>query len=384
MEQLTYQKILAETYEENSRNLLVHQNEYEDDDQVEEHEQQDYDDRELEDQEEFNRVQDRHDLKNVVAPKKPFEDKGKASVRYNKDVKTLVYNIDSRFRNATVVTTSSNTFTSQSSSNFLFRLSKILKNVVSAKLTSFELPNTFYTFSNSRQNKAFMVTVGGVTKEITVNDGNYLQSGSSTLIDYTALALDYEAALNLAFSPPETFTVVYNTSSNRIVISNTTAPTPSSFTLSFAPINALVNYGVTSTNQFNGVGYFLGYQNYQYSGSTSYTSEACPQLVGDNYIYLEISDWDNVQHQDYNQSSFFVFTKILLPTGKNTIIIDTPITNPTNKEYHFMQPTNINLLQIRLVDAFGYTVDLEGSNISMTLEFQEVLNMELYEKMRDM
>lgn len=376
MEQLTYQKILAEAYEENSRNLLVHQNEYEDDQQVEEHEQQDYDDQELEDQEDFNKFQPRHDLKNIITPKKPFDDKSKISVRYNKDVKNIVYNIDSRFRNATVVTSSSNTFTSQTSSNFLFRLSKILKNIISVKLTSLELPNTFYTFSNSRQNKAFMVTFGGVTKQITTNDGNYLQSGSSTLIDYTALALEYKNNLNIAFSG---FDVVYDTSTNRITISNTNP-----FTLSFAPVNSLTNYGVTSTNQFNGVGYFLGYQNYQYTGSTSYTAEACPQLIGDAYVYLEISDWDNVQHQDYNQSSFFVFTKILLPTGKNTMIIDTPITNPTNKEYHFIQPTNINLLQIKLLDAFGYTIDLQGANISMTLEFQEVLNMDLYEKMRDL
>jgi hypothetical protein len=377
MEQLTYQQILAETYEENSRNLLVHQNEYEDDDQVDEHENKDYDNQELESPEEFNRIQERNDLKNVIAPKKPFDDKSKLSVRYNKDIKTLVYNIDSRFRNATVTTTSTNTFPLQSSSNFLFRLSKILKNIISVKLTSLELPNTFYTFSDSRQNKAFNVTVGSTTKQITIQDGNYLQSGSSTLIDYTALISLYQSSLQLAF-PSESFTATYNTSTNRITIANT-----NSFTLTFAPLNSLTNYGVTSTNQFNGVGYFLGYQSYVYSGSTSYTAEFCPQLIGDAYIYLEISDWDNVQHQDYNQSSFYVFTKILLPTGKNTIIIDTTISNPTNKEYHFLQPTNINLLQIRLVDAFGYTIDLQGANISMTLEFQEVLNMELYEKLRD-
>lgn len=383
MEQLTYQQILAEAYEENSRNLLVHQNEYEDDDQVEDHETKDYDNQELESPEEFNRIQERHDLKNVVQPKKEFDDKSKLGVRYNKDVKTLVYNIDSRFRNATVTTTSTNTFGPQTSTNFLFRLSQTIKNIISVKLTSIELPNTFYTFSNSRQNKAFYVTLGGVRKQVTVQDGNYLQSGSSILTDYTALASAYKTALNIAFplTPPDEFDVVYNTSTNRITISNTTT-TP--FTIEFAPLNSLSKYGIASTNQFNGVGYFLGFQNYQYSGSTTYTGEVCPQLVGDSYIYLEISDWDNVQHQNYNQSNFYVFTKILLTTGKNTVIIDTPITNPTNKEYHFLQPTNINLLQIRLLDAFGTTIDLDGANISMTLEFQEVLNMELYEKMREL
>lgn len=378
MEQLNYQQILAGVYEESAKNLLVHPNEYEDDNQVEDHETRDYDNQEVEDQEEFNRIQERNDLKNVVQATKPFDDKSKTSVRYHKDVKKLVYNIDSRFRNATVVTASSNQFNPQTSSNFLFRLSQLIKNIVSVKLTSIEIPNTFYTFSNSRQNKRFVVTVSGVTKEVTINDGNYLQSGSTILIDYTALILAYQSALQLAFGS-ETFTATFNTSTNRITIAN-----GNPFTLTFASSSSLPSYGITSINQFNGIGYFLGYQSYQYTGSTSYTGEVCPQLIGDSYIYLQISDWDNVQHQNYNQSSFFVFTKILLTTGKNTVIIDTPITNPTNKEYNFLQPTNINLLQIRLVDAFGVTIDLDGANISMTLEFQEVLNIDLYEKMREL
>jgi len=378
MEQLTYQQILAETYEDNARNLLVHQNEYEEDDQVDEHETQEYEKNEVDNPEEFNRFQPRNDLKNVIQPKKPFDDKSKLGVRYNKDVKTLVYNVDSRFRSATAITTSTNTFAPQTSTNFLFRLSQTIKNIISVKLSSIELPNTFYTFSTSRQNKAFTVTVGGVSKEVTINDGNYLQSGSSVLIDYTALAAAYQSAIQLAF-PAQTFTIVYDTTINRIIFNNGNV-----FTITFAPVYSLSSYGLTSTNQFNGAGYFLGFQSYQYSGSTGYIGEVCPQLIGDSYIYLEISDWDNVQHQNYNQSNFYVFTKILLPTGKNTVIIDTPITNPTNKEYHFLQPTNINLLQIRLVDAFGTTIDLQGANISMTLEFHEVLNMELYEKMREL
>jgi len=74
----------------------------------------------------------------------------------------------------------------------------------------------------------------------------------------------------------------------------------------------------------------------------------------------------------------------LLPTGKNTMIIDTITSNTTSKIYHFLQPTNINLLQIQLLDAFGNVIDLQGANISMTLEFSEVLNMALYEKYRDL
>lgn len=378
MDAPSYQQILAEQYEETARNLLVYPNEYEDDEQVAEHETHAYDTQEVENPDEFNAFQPRHSLRNIIQPASTFDDKGTASIRYTKDVRTLVYNIDSRFRNAIAITSTTNTFPLQASSNFAFRLGKVIKNISSVKLTSFEVPNTFYTFSDARQNKSFTVTVGGTTKLITTNDGNYLQSGSDKLIDYTALATAYQAGLTFAF-PAESFTVVYNTSSNRITIANT-----NSFTLSFSPVITLPSLGVTSTNRDNGVGYFLGFQQYQYTGSTSYTAEFCPQLIGDSYVYLSINDWNNVEHQNYNQSNFYVFVKILLTGGKNAVIIDTPVTNPTNKEYHFIQPANINLLQIKILDAFGKIIDLDGANISMTLEFNEVLNLALYEKLREL
>jgi len=376
----TYQQLLAEQYEQTARNLLVYQQEYEEND-VDEREEYDYDKQELENPEEFNRIQERHDLKNVTQPKKEFEDKSKLSVRYNKDVKRITYNIDSRFRNAVAVTDpTNNSFQSQSSSNFLFRLTKILKNVISAKLTSFEFPNTFYTFSQTRGNKSFQITVGNETKTITLQDGNYLQSGSSTLIDYTKICLDLTASLDGAFGIGS-FLASYNATSNRITIQNLVSTT---FTMTFTPLITVSTLGLTSTNRYNGIGYFLGFQSYQYTGSIGYTSESCPQLIGDPYIYLSISDWNNVEHQDYNQTNFLVFCKILLTTGKNTMIFDTITSNTTSKIYHFLQPTNVNLLQIQLLDAFGIVLDTQGANFSMTLEFEEVLNMSLYEKYRDL
>lgn len=376
----TYQELAAE-FMDTSKNLLVYQRDYEEDDDVDHRETYDYDKYELENTEEFNRIQERHDLKNVIQPKKEFEDKSKLSVRYNKDVKNVSYNIDSRFRNALVVTDSNNnSFQNQSSSNFLFRLTKTLKNVISVKLTSFEFPNTFYTFSQSRGNKSFEVTVGNETKLITLQDSNYLQTGSNILIDYIKICQDLTASLEFAFGIGS-FLASYDTASNRITIQNLT---PATFTMTFSPLFSIPNLGLISSNRYNGIGYFLGFQSYQYSGSIGYTSEACPQLIGDSYIYLCISDWNNIEHQDYNQTNFLVFSKILLNTGKNTMIFDTITSNTTSKIYHFIQPTNVNLLKIQLLDAFGIVLDTQGANISMTLEFQEVLNMSLYEKYRDL
>lgn len=377
MEPTEYHQILAEQYEENSRNLLVYQREYEEDD-VDEHEDHDYEKQDLPDKEDFNKFAgNRNKEEYVTKSKAPFDDKGKNSVRYQKDVKNLPYNIDSRFRDGVVTTTSSNTLFPQSSTNFIFRLSKLIKNVKSVKLTSLEFPNTFFTFSNSRGNNTFTVTVGGVTKRVFINEGNYLVSGSKEIIDVAALALAFQTGLVFAF-PSESFLVSYGATPTRVTISNGNI-----FTLTFSTTSSILNGGITAKNRNNGVGYFLGYQNYQYSGSNSYTGEVTPQLIGDAYIYLAISDWDNVKHENYTGTNFLVYAKILLASGKGSMVFDTPITNPTSKEYFFSQPLNISVLQIKFLDSFGTIIDLDGANVSMTLEFSEILNMNLYESLNN-
>lgn len=377
MDALTYQQILAEQYEENARSLLVHPNEYEDDEQVEDREDHEYDKQELEDQDEFNKVQDRHDLKNVIQPKKPFDDKSKLSVRYHKDVQNIVINVDSRFRNATMSMSPSNpNINPQTSTNFLFRTSRMYKNIISAKLTSLEFPNTFKTFSRSRGNTSFNITVGSTTANLLIGDGNYLTSGSTQIIDYDLIRADLALQLTTAF-PLETFTVTYV--NNRLTILNGNV-----FSMVFASPSSISNLGLFSSSLYNGLGTYLGFLNYSYTGSTSYTAEVAPQLIGDAYIYLSINDWSNIEHQDLNQTNFTAFIKILLLNGKNQMVFDTITTNTTSKIYQFTQPVNVNNLQIQFLDPFGVVIDLDNANISMTLEFQEVLNMELYEKMREL
>lgn len=361
MEQLTYQKILAETYEENSRNLLIHQNEYEDDEQVEEHEKQGYDDQELEDQEEFNKFQPRHDLKNVIGPKTPFDDKSKISIRYDKDVKTHVLNIDSRFRSY-VNSTTSNTYPESKSSHFIFRPQRIYKNIVSLRLSSLEFPNVSYTFSNIRENITIGIKISPATTytNVTITSGNYSSA--------SALATEVQSKLQAAF-PAQTFTVSYVSTTNKITISNGNA-----FDMQFTPS--------TITTPFdNGLGHYLGYRDLEYTGTSSYTAESFPDIYGDTYVYVAINDYNVIEHQDFNQRSFGAFAKIQLNVAKGTMIFDQ--LNTTTKEYFFQQPSNINTLDIRLIDAYGREVDLQGMNFSVTIELKEALNVSLYEKLRE-
>ena len=89
--------------------------------------------------------------------------------------------------------------------------------------------------------------------------------------------------------------------------------------------------------------------------------------TGDDYIFIRINDWGYV---DYFGTK--MFAKIVFSSGLGNSRLDDFI----NKEYRFRQPTNIQRLNIELVDYLGNVIDLNGFDWSFTLEFKEVLNTE--------
>lgn len=363
MEQLSYQQLLAEAYEDTARNLLVHQNEYENDEQVEEHENHDYEKHELESPEEFQKFHgDRGTEKIVASAHQPFDDKSKISIRYDKDVKTHVLNIDSRFRSYTT-STPVNPYPESRSSNYVFRPQRTYKNIVSIRLSSIEFPNVMYLFSTARENITIGIRIAPATTftNVTITSGNYSSP--------SALAAELQTDLQTAF-PAQTFTVSYVAITNKITISN-----GNPFDMNFTP--------PTVTTPFdNGLGYYLGYRNLTYTGATSYTTESFPDVIGDTYIYLAINDYNVVEHQNFNTTSFGAFAKIQLNVAKNSLVFDQ--LNTMTKEYFFQQPSNIGTFYLRLLDVYGNELDLQGMNFSVTLELKEALNLSLYEKLREL
>jgi hypothetical protein len=136
----TYLELLAENDEEarrefapNAKDLLT-ANYVEYDDHVDGH---DAHPDELEDQHEFQRPQGSHQAA-ALLPEQPKDvHKSTTGVAYDKAVQIHVISVDSRFR----------TDQGSNPSNFLFKLLTPIKNVISIRLSSLEIPNTWYTFS---------------------------------------------------------------------------------------------------------------------------------------------------------------------------------------------------------------------------------------------
>jgi len=106
-------------------------------------------------------------------------------------------------------------------------------------------------------------------------------------------------------------------------------------------------------------------------------------LNSDDYIYISINDYSTVIPQTVNNTYFTVFAKIPILVDKSKMIIDTDATNSTTKMYRFLQPTNIQQLEIRLLDRAGQVLTFDN-DYSMTLEVEEVISQALYEKLREM
>lgn len=87
--------------------------------------------------------------------------------------------------------------------------------------------------------------------------------------------------------------------------------------------------------------------------------------AGDDYMFLKINNWG---YLDFFGNK--MFAKILLTTSLGNPNIDDYI----NKEFRFRQPVDINKLEIELVDYLGNTIDLNGSDWSFTLEFNQIIN----------
>jgi hypothetical protein len=377
--ELTYQQVLADVYEENSKNILVHSTEY-DDENKEPYEKSGYDDNKLENPDEFDKFHgDRNKPEHVIKFGVKQDLGGKSGVKHQTDIRTIVLNIDGAFRGNIVPKQPVNCNGSSNeavipgtlSSHFIFNTNRLYKNITSVKMTSMEFINSFYTFSSIRGNTIFYITLQSninIRYTIQIPDGNYS--------DYTIFASTIQTSLNNptpSYASPNTFTVTYDPVGHNIVITGSNG--------------FIITFPTTESNPYrNGIGFNMGFLNTTYSSGVINTlkSDQAPNIFQDTYVYLQINDWNLVEHQVYGQTYYSVFAKIQLNGPKNTVIYDNNYSNSSTKEYVFHQPVNITRLEIRILDAYGNTLDLRSSNFSMTLELQEVNQSSVYEKLLEL
>lgn len=403
MEHKSYLELLAENDEEarrefepNAKELLT-ANFVEYDDHVEAH---DAHPDELEDQHEFQKPQGSHQLASLMPEAQKDLHKTQVDIRYSKDTQIHVISIDSRFR----------TDQGANPSNFLFKLLTPIKNVISVRLSSLEIPNTWYTFSEIRGNTSMIVyvkpqannngiTVSNITGRIVLTEGNY----SVNTQQPNDILIELFTQLNNTF-PSNSFSVYFNSINGKITIScftNTNSPAggytylnqpnpmpdplPAVLTGYEIPVNFSMNFadGIYSNRDDNwGLGYNLGYRIRQTDYAVFHTAESIVDVVDSNYVFLSLNpDWRVVEHTQPDSTQTAAFAKVIVDVDKNQIVYDNGA-NTITKQYILKQPTNVTSFNISVTDEYDQYIQLEGGNVSLTLEVTEVLHASLYDAMR--
>jgi len=251
--------------------------------------------------------------------------------------------------------------------NFQYIIPAEIKNVVSLRLASIEIPNSWYLFSSIKANNNFEIEINnhGVSTiyKITIPDGNY---DNNTLQAYLN---------NTYFYNSDTVTdLIY------IEYSIDQYSSKSQFKLTeICPVNicfSLTFITLKNNNIMNTFGWIVGFRLSNYKSITSYiNSEGIFDGGGDRYIYVSIDDYQynnnplNMVCFDNSIMEKNIIAKIPMVNGKLSLIVDDN-TGPLTKTRKYNGPVNIRNLFLKIIDQFGEIIDLNNMDYSLTLEME--------------
>jgi len=251
--------------------------------------------------------------------------------------------------------------------DFQYFIPTEIKNVLSMRLASIEIPNAWYLFSNMKKNNIFKIHVCVCNEDYTyviqVPDGNY---DSDTLQNYLNTTYFYEAEKDdalkyIKFSiDPYSFKSLFELTHNH--------PSGFKYTIEF----------VENINQniMNSMGWTLGFRLAKYENITGkIQSEGLFDAGGDRYIYMSITDYQynnnmsNIVGFDKSMLNEDIIAKIPIVNGKLSMVID-ETQNPLAKSRKYNGPVNLARLHIKILDKFGKVIDFNNMDYSFTLELE--------------
>jgi hypothetical protein len=263
-------------------------------------------------------------------------------------VKTHVLHVDSRFRR----------YMKDPPNGFKYYFGDEFKNVVSVKISSIEIPNTFPNVSSSRKTNEFTVCYGGTDIDISLETGNYT---AQQMIDTIQTKLDNTGIGDWDIS--------FNELNGKTSITETNGvPHKLHFD----------HYGAFPKREADfGLGYTLGFRTKKTESSSTHTSEASINVYGDTYLFLAINDFDLVFTRTREKEKYYALAKIIIDKTKQQIVFDNQ--NMITKRYVLPSPITISYITPKLLDPYGDLLDFGKENWSFTLEIETIENSHLYE-----
>lgn len=226
-------------------------------------------------------------------------------------------------------------------------------NIRGLKLCSATIPNTLYNIRAPINNISFTDSTG--TINITVPEGNY---------SVDTLLTELENQLNLT---TDTYTTNYNEITGIINITSSFA----GFTL--LPETIITNPDGSISRSPPSLGYQLGFNPVVTYPSVAGSLDApnVARLQGIENLFIRINEFTQFLRNTANGG----FYNFIIPNNENfNDIIYYTENSGLNQSYNLEGKTisNMGFVDIELLNAFNQRVDLNGSDWSLTLEFDIV------------
>lgn len=251
-------------------------------------------------------------------------------------------------------------------SDFLYVFPSEIKNVLSMRLVSIELPNSWYLITDLYKNNYFQITIEDNEQkyvyQIIIPQGNYDSDTLSYFLNNTYFYLSSKDTLlkYIEFSIDN-----FNFRSKFKILD-------SSKKLNFS-IQFVDNLQQNIMYTF---GWLLGFRLGNYSNiENELFSEGLFDAGGDRYVYVAINDF---QYNNNTINSVFfdkgilnedVIAKIPMSDGKLSLVVRED-NNPLSKVRRYTGPVNLSKINLKLLDKFGNIIDLNNMDYSLTIELE--------------
>ena len=280
-----------------------------------------------------------------------------------KTTKTKYVNIDTRFHED---------FSLSNTASFIYNFPQRISDVKSISVRNLELPITYYSFSVNKGNTFMKITKVRSSDSIIIYSNNVIIPDNNYTLDSLKTTIN-----NVLTSSNMISDVSFNISNGYSIF--TSSNNTYHYTLQFA----VDSTGVFDKYQLKSkFGWSLGFREPEYtlnSTNNSITSKGPINLINFRYLFLIIDEFKQSPNSFISPLHYSLINKNILAR----IVLDTSIfpygsVLPANTFNGLLLSdvriypgkTDIQKLQIQLVDEWGKRVDLNNMDFSFCLEIQ--------------
>jgi hypothetical protein len=260
-------------------------------------------------------------------------------------------------------------FDSKIATDCLINLPYTIKDVISMKVVSVELPQVIYLVNMGFNFIDLYEHTTNIEGRVIFPEGNY---------DYISLSTMMTNEINTQLGIANRFTVYIDPSTFKTTISNSTYD----FDMTLSnQLSIFVNYKTIS--------WILGFRTPNlYVNNTSYTSESLFNPCPIDYLFLEVNDFnyssasrliglflDNFLDKNIIAKLPYKNCDCSLPSLDKCTTIFLNQDNIISSTRNYFGPIHLQKLSIRLLNQFGEIVDLHQRDFSFTLEMEVLYDL---------